>query len=732
MENKKNTAAYWQSRIDSVKKNENYRKWKHKSEVLVSRFGGDSFNIDQISKQLNTIKDTDVSGYNLLLRNIKIRLPYLLPYIPSVTVDRQNDDKDSPAKYAAIILERIANNAVKKLNLDKILKSTKLYAEIFGWATPWLRYEQKTATRVVEVVDELTGTVAQMEEEFVESECIEVDLVNPNDLFFDPQKTQEKIKWVGRKVCMTREDFKAKFPDKNEDDFSFGEPATDDEENKAAKVSADAEGKRLPQDTDVCEIYEIWDKKSKKIYFYCPVSQNGNDDLLAVLDYPCDIDFPCPLPLMYDEYPNTIFTPSRHSQFLTQYKQVDYITESINKIIPTLWVNGFYAKDLVGLDKAFNKTNENAMVGIKIPTELMAKFPNASLKDFVVVFDRAAQTTILTNLYDTRERIIGDIQRGLGIIGLMEGQTNVQEGVQTNKIKGTFGTLWVQEDQKCVAEFLVRFFNLYLAMAAQMFEPETLIEESALYELEDYKQYQEKVRAANAQMMQGQPAEMPEDPFVAAIELIKNNELRNIRLDIATEDTKSYVDAEYKAQLGELQTSIINGLQTFGNIVQTNPEFAKVFKSLLMANVRAQRIGKQFETEMESGIDFAIESIQQKAANPSKPQPDPTVVAAAQIDAQKTIEKAKIDAQTKERIEAAKLQVNTAKDGNKTLTEAELRLRELELERQELERKIAKDAADIDIDQQNIELKREELDLENALSIAQGLDTGVYDTNLGV
>lgn len=740
----KNSAQYWATRIDSVKKNKYYQRWVGKSEKIVQRFGGKSFNTENVAKQLNLTESEQVSGYNLLFRNIKIRLPYLLPYIPTVIVERENKDDDNPAKYAAMMLERIANSAIKKLDLNRILNSVKLYAELYGWATPWFRYEQKTATREVEVLNEETGVIEIGEEEYVESESVVADLVNPTDLFFDPKKTVEEIKWVARRLKLTREDFKKRFPDVDENNYTFSAVSTSGEGE--AEKPATSDDKRLPNDTDVCEVFEIWDKKSRKIYFYCATVGNGSDDLLGIAEYPCNIDFPCPMPLMYDQYPTTIFTPSRHAQFLEQYKQVDAITESMNKIVPTIWVNGFYAKDLVGLEKAFTKDNQNAMVGIKIPTELLAKYPGAKLEDFVVVFDRIKQMNTLTSLYDTRERIINDIQRGLGVISLMEGQTNVQEGVQTNKIKGSFGTLWIQEDQKCVADFVVRFFTLYLSMVAQMFEPQTLISESTIYEIDDYREYEQQVATAQQQAIQnpGTPVEMPENPFDAAIALLKEDYQRKIRLDIATEDTKAYVDAEYRQQLVELQSSIMENLTQFGEIVGTHPEFAPLFKSLMMQNVRAHRVGKQFEDEVEKGIDFAIESIQRQAAQPQQPpQPDPTIIAATQIEAEAKVQSAQIAAQSRENIEAAKIQAGVAKDGNKVITDAQIKAGELQVKRDQLAEKAANDAAKIDIEQQRVDLaavkvaadtqiKTQELEVETALSIAKGLSTGNYDADLTI
>lgn len=722
----KSSAQYWASKINSVKTNKHYERWLKKADEIVGRFGGRSFQFDKIAKQLSLERDYNARGYNLLFRNVKIRLPYLLPYIPTVVVERQNKDEDNPAKYAAMMLERMANAAVRELDLNHILTTIKLYAELYGWATPWLRYDQKLAVRDVEVMDESTGAIEIAQEEYVESESIEVDIVNPRDLFFDPQKKLDEIKWVARRLKLTREDFKKRFPNIDEMNYSFS-PAGDEKPKEGDES-------REPKDSDVCEIFEIWDKKSKKVYFYCATAGNGCDDLLNVQDYPCDIDFPCPLPLMYDTYPQTIFTPSRHSQYLSQYKQVDDMTEAIAKIIPTIWVNGMYAKDLVGLEKAFSKLNENSMVGVKIPDALMAKYPNSRLEDFVVIFDKTRQINTMTQLYAMRENIINDIQRGLGIIGLMEGQTNVQEAAATNQIKGSFGTLWVQEDQKAVAEFVVRFFNLYLTMAAQMFEAQTIIEKSTIYEIDDYKEYQQELAQVQAQAAVGQTLEVPADPFAAAIELIKDNYQREIRLDIATEDTKSYVDAEYRTQLGALQETILNGLTSFGNMAQTNPEFAPLFKSLLMQTVRANRAGKQFEQEIEKGIDFAIEAIQRRAAQPESPaQPDPTVIAATQIEANAKVQAAQIGAQSRENIEAAKLRAGVAKDGNKIITDAQIKAGELQVKRDALAEKADKDAADIDIKQQQVDLKAKELEIEAALSIAKGMNNGGdFDADLGI
>jgi uncharacterized protein YktA (UPF0223 family) len=191
---------------------------------------------------------------------------------------------------------------------------------------------------------------------------------------------------------------------------------------------------------------------------------------------------------------------------------------------------------------------------------------------------------------------------------------------------------------------------------------------------------------------------------------------------------KSYYDEEYRARINEFYTQLVQDLQTATVISQQSPAMAYPFKEIVMAKVRAQRIGRTFEGAIEKALDKAIESMEAQMSQPPAP-PSPTPDKLADIQSKQQIEAQK--AQLKAVEMQQKAQLDMQKESQKVAVQIKEHNDKMDIEIAKLRQSAEVDAADLAIKQADLALKNKELDSERELSLLNVRQGGYADTNLG-
>lgn len=106
----------------------------------------------------------------------------------------------------------------------------------------------------------------------------------------------------------------------------------------------------------------------------------------------------------------------------------------------------------------------------------------------------------------------------------------------------------------------------------------------------------------------------------AVVNLLRNERMRNFRLDVETDQMIQPDEDADKQRAVELVTSVGQFLGTFGPMVQQMPPLSKMAGELLLFALRRFRVGR----DMEETIEQAMTQISQVLANPAPPQPDPS------------------------------------------------------------------------------------------------------------
>ena len=360
-------------------------------------------------------------------------------------------------------------------------------------------------------------------------------------------------------------------------------------------------------------------------------------------------------------------------------------------------VVGAYDASVPDFGKIFDADNENSMIGLKNTEKLEGK----QIANLTWFNDNSAAVAALETLNIVRDGYIQDIQKGLGIYDVLEGDTQAQDAYGTNRLKGSFGTMRLQDDQKDAIFFVQDTIRIACEIICQTFEPLSLLAYSTI----EYAQ---------------------QDPnlIMQALELLKTDRLKNTRLTISLEDVRSYYDSDYKANISALWTSVFQQLQATSQMVQQIPEMALIAKPAIMSMIRGYKVGAFIEQQMEEAIDKAIAAYEQRMSQPKEPTPD-------MLKAQ--------NEQAKLQLESQKLQLQAQKTGAE-LQNTQMKDRTAEaLENKRADAEIAKIISDTEINKtklsimkQDADRKERELDAEIKLALYSAMhpDTSV-DTNLG-
>ncbi len=647
---------YWQKQLERATNDRLYKKWLKASKSIVRRYRNESFK----DKSLNSNED----GYNLLYRNVAVRLPFILPFIPKVQVERTNRDNDIVARTASMILERISNKIIDVDDFKSALDSAKLDAELSNMGVIWVSYDPKDKNGLLK-------------------EDVKFEFIEHSDFLWQKSKSWSDCEWVARRIRLTEEDFRKQYKG-----ISFESVVKDTAYDKLEDLNIVDSDDKVEQ---TISVYEIWHKKDKKVYIYQPT----NETVLAECAYPYDIDFPCSKPLSYDVFVDSTVPVSRHAQYLSQYEAIDKINKRINKVKELLRVCGAYDAGVPDFGKIFDKDNENNLIGLKNTEKYQGKDINAMLW----LYDPTPAVNALAQLKTTRDEYINDIQKGIGVYDVLEGETNAQEAYGTNRLKGSFGTMRMQDDQKDAIYFVQETIRIACDIICQVFEPLSIVQYSTIeYTMETLPMIEQ------------------------AVMLLKDEILKDTRLTISLEDVRSYYDSEYKANLSEMWNSVFTQLQGSMSIITNIPEMAGICKVAMMSMIRSYKVGAFVEQEMEKAIDGAIQAYQ----NRPKDQPTPEMIKAQNEQAKLQLEQTKVQMQAQE--SAQRLQKEIANDGIKA-----------ELENKRVEAETAKIISDRQINEAKLELmhreedrKDRELQAETRLAIYQALHPQQkVDTNLG-
>lgn len=589
-----------------------FKKFHTQGEKVVKRY---------LSEETNDMLGVDSRTLNLFHSNVVTVKSMLYGNMPKVEVDRRfTDANDDVARVAGEILSRILNVDIQDDDgtFSEALRACLEDRLIPGLGIARQRYDFRQENRVTPAILDAYGEEAAPEvvEQVKTDEWVDTVYVNWKDVLWSPARTYAEIRWIAYRAYMTKEELAKRFSEKVANAIPFSEGTTKTEDKEAN-----------PQ----AEVWEIWCKDSKRVYWFCECYPRILEDSAPPLEL--DGFFPSPIPLIANST-TTKYIP-KADYILSQdiYNEIDELQTRISILTRAVKVVGVYDKSSAEIKRIFNEGVENDLIPVENWAKLSEKGGLAGVIDWIPTDSIVKAIDVLTAKLNDK---IQQLYQVTGMSDIMRGASSPYATAAEQKIKAQFASTRIQAMQDDLARFASDLQNIKVQIIARYYSPEQILTQSNIMTTPDAQYAQQ------------------------AVELIKNPEVSRWRIVVRPE---SLAISDY-AQLQNERTEYINALSMFLQSAAPLIEQAPQTSSFLVELLKWGLAGFRGSRQIEGVVDRAIDALNKNP--PQKSNEDP----AAQVKAQAE--------QAKSQAEMQKLQLEMQRDQ----AEHQMKMAELQLKHQ--------------------------------------------------
>ena len=711
----------WPAKIDRARKV--FAEWVKLGEKAQRRY--------QNKPEQGDVDLTGKSRYNALWANVQALQPALFSRAPTVVAERRHRDRDPIGRIAAEVITRGANQEVERNNLEEAMSQVVLDNLLVARGVPWVRYEADKLDPRKVVMHEGTPQIAEtgepvdptavakgkdglhVDETRFDNQRTAIDHVEFRDFVHSEARTWADVErngWVGRRVTMSRKEGVERFGEKfRHVDLTLPGPGS----RKPLSEGGGVEGEATH-----AEVWEIWDKPSRKqIFVATGVKGNEGEGVLEVRDDPYHLEkfFPCPKPA-YGTLTNEDLIPiPDYEQYRDQAEELDRISSRIRRLTSALKNVGAYdgsAEKLATLLEA----DDGTMVPIPGLKEIQGSGKGADDAVWFMPMRDIAQT--LMHLYEARNQAKAVLDQISGVADLVRGQVDPREKAAQSKIKASFVSQRLDQRRKAVEKCARDTIRIVVELQIEMFPKERLREQSG-YDLidevrelrEDYEQQLQQLQEQAAEdpsvVQSGQEPPNPvEGLWDAVVQMLENDKVRGFRIDVESDSTIEMDQTRRKEERTEFLEAMGGFLNNALPIMEASPDLAEPVAAMLEYAAKGYNAGRGLEGVFEEAsrkirerAEMATQQEQQAAEQGGEqPPPDPKAEAeAARIEQQTEIEGQR--AQAEQQQATVKMQA-AQQEGQIKLQTAQVKLREAQVG-------LEKAQIDLAIRQEELRIKKE-------------------------
>jgi hypothetical protein len=525
------------------------------------------------------------SRVNLFWSTTKVVMSLLYSRPPRADVARSFlDADDDTARVAGSMMQRLLNRSFDDnvSNWDAAVRQCIEDWIVVGMGQAWMRYEVETQIETVPAeIDPMTGMEIAPEQqvERIVNEDAPVDYIYWKDFFYSPARVWDEVRWVARRVYMTRDQLVARFGEEIGKSVPLFQRATNDANAQTPKNDPWSKA----------EVYEIWSKDDRKVYWYA----KGAATILDVKDDPLQLDkfFPCPKPLVANVTSSNFIGRADFIFAQDQFEELDEINTRITWLTRAAKVTGLYDRNHDGVQRLFSQAAENQL----IPVDNWAGFAEGGgIKGKVDFAPIETIVNAINQLRQYRQDKTVQIYEVLGVSDIMRGSSRATETATAQSIKAQFGSTRVQLNQFYIAEWVTNLLRIKSEIISKHWQPETIVQRSNIE------------RTPDAQFA------------VPAVQLIKDEKMAEYRISI---EADSMAAMDWAAER-DSAVQFMQGLGAFvsqvGPMAQQVPGSAPYFLKLMQWAVSKFRVSSQ----IESVLDQAIAQLQNTPVGPQGPTPE--------------------------------------------------------------------------------------------------------------
>lgn len=449
-------------------------------------------------------------------------------------------------------------------------------------------------------------------------------------------------------------------------------------------------------------VYELWDKKTRKIYFICndwtPKLVKEDEDRLQLKSF-----YPTPGILLFTAKPGNIEPVPLYQYYRNQAEELNRVTVRLNRVLSAIKVRGAYhgllgetMKDILSSDD-----NENALIAAK-EAGFLAQMGGFDKAIWLLPLEKLM--AVATQLYAARQQIKQVIYELTGISDIIRGSNVASETATASDLKNKWGTIRLRLMQNSTANYVRDLYRLTVDAATTVIPPEQWKEITSIDLPTESEKIAGKQQLAYWQQMaplgvQPNPEQVKQiqamlqkpsiDEIVARI---KDDQNRAYTVNVQTSSTIDLDTAADKAEVNEFMNGfgqLMAGLQPLQAL---GPSGVEASKQVMLAIVQRFKFGQNI-----------IESL--KAIQPPPPPgQDPAAAMQAKAMEQELAIKTQL-AQAKAKADMDKM----AMDAQKTQAEMVLEMERMALERLRIQAETQKIQNDITVSNLKLAQQREKL-----------------------
>ncbi len=573
---------FWQSQIQKAQKRA--EKWHTSGEKVVKIYRRDP--------------EREGSQFNILWTNTEILKPAVLSRVSGPHITRRFKDESPVALEVAETLERTCKFIHDEDEFSEALKNARDDFLLPGRGVVRYKYKARfqnvpmdrtvndevEAFAVGETILDPDGFIDEEDRDsaFIEQKVAEEiipEYVHWKDFLMSNSRTWGETWWIAFRHGMAEDELIDMFGEDKVNEIKLPKKTEKDSEQ---------------QKRTVFEVWEIWDKRRAKRVWIATDAQ----DTFEIEDAPLDLKdfYPIPSPLLPFKTNDTTTPVPLYSAYQDQAEELDVVVGRLTALTRMFKIAGYYDAagqeiiDLEGLEDGEFKPIQGA-------SEFRANGGFAGSIFGIPIADIAAA---IDKLSERRDSLKAEIFELTGIADIMRGHTDPGEGVGTQRIKATFGTLRLRPLREPMEDFIKESYEIISEIAADKFDPETFA------------------------------ALTGKAPSPEAMALMRNDRLRGFRIDVETDSTVIPNEEIDRRNATEFLSAISGFMATMLPVVQAQPQLAPMAIEMMKFGSRQFKAGRGLEDVITKTLDDLAEAA--KAPPPPQPPSDAQIKADSQSE----------------------------------------------------------------------------------------------------
>ena len=596
----------WKLELDSAERA--YEDYHKRADVIIDRYR-DQQREEEETKSL----EGKPRRYNALWSMAETIKPLVFGEVPRPYVSQEHDDDDASSRDASLVLQRVLKVIMSGDKVYDALEEASGDYVLIARGMTWVTYKPYFAVRDSEVKTYLGPGEEPPEDSYANvedgeerpryeklqdekgeyyrekyeaklTEDIIIESVNTKDFLHGPANKWSTVPWIARRVPMLREELIERFGKKVGKAIPLSLKSTGSNRVNA-KNTDDFQGTFAR-----AEIWEIWDRTKRRTIWLCPQYTEGlldtRDDVLKLCDF-----FPTPKPMFGTMTTDTLEPVPDYKQWQDIAMELDDVSTRIAMLTTALQVVGVYSNEYgAEIEMLVKPSNVNKM----IPVDNWAMFAEkGGLKGAVDFLPIDQIIIVLDKLYGIRRELVQELYEVTGISDIVRGASDPRETAAAQKLKGSFASARLKKRQAIVARHVNGLMRLIVEVISELFSDDKILRLSSA-----------------EQIFKRDDGQFDEARWQAALKIIRNEPLMQLKVQIDNEDLAADYMGEQKEEAQQMLTSLSQLMSGAVQLLPIAPDFGKPLAKFMTFAMRKFKVGREMQAEMARSLEKALSNVQ--------------------------------------------------------------------------------------------------------------------------